>query len=257
MRKRKIALFANNKAGIEIAKFFGDSYFDEVGVIYLTAFNDETDKKIINSSKLENRKIFYGNEILDSKDHINWFQEQNFDAIVCVYWPWILKPEIFKYAKKTINFHPALLPINRGWYPHVHNILNKSPAGVTLHEISKGADEGNIWVQKKVEISPYDTAKSLYLKLQDEIIKLFKKNWELIITNKIESREQDHTQANYHSKSEINDLDKIDIDGDMSIREFIQLLKARSFGDLGFAFYEDQKTKVFLNLRLSDTKDFD
>ena len=175
MRKRKIALFANNKAGIEIASFFGNSHFDQIGALYLTAFNEETDQKIIKNINLESGKIFKGKEFLDSPDHIIWFQSQNFDAIVCVYWPWILKPEIFNYAKKTINFHPALLPTNRGWYPHVHNILDKSPAGVTLHEISKGADEGNIWVQKKVQISSLDTAKSLYLKLEHEIISLFKK----------------------------------------------------------------------------------
>ena len=78
-------------------------------------------------------------------------------------------------SKKTINFHPSLLPSYRGWYPHVYNIIENTQSGVTLHELNESADTGKIWIQKKVNQIPTDNAKDLYKRLQFEIVKLFKK----------------------------------------------------------------------------------
>ena len=77
--------------------------------------------------------------------------------------------KIFNLSKNgCINFHPALLPTNRGWYPHVHNILDESPAGVTLHLIDEGADTGPILVQKTIDVEPTDTIDNVKAKIQDK-----------------------------------------------------------------------------------------
>jgi methionyl-tRNA formyltransferase len=63
----------------------------------------------------------------------------------------------------------------------VYNIIQGTKAGVTLHEIANSADTGDIWNQKEVEVKITDTAKSLYERLQLEIVNLFIENWANIV----------------------------------------------------------------------------
>ena len=67
---------------------------------------------------------------------------------------------------------------------------------------------------------------------------------------------QDNSEGIYHKKKELDHLDHLDLDNQIRIKDLINILRARSFGDLGFAFYHDNGEKVFLNLRLSDSIHF-
>jgi methionyl-tRNA formyltransferase len=75
----------------------------------------------------------------------------------------ILKEKIFKAPKYgCINFHPALLPLNRGAYPTNWIILNnRHKTGITFHFISNGIDAGPIIEQYEIPLSGYETAKIL------------------------------------------------------------------------------------------------
>jgi len=130
-------------------------------------------------------------------------------------------------------------------------LIDNSVSGVTLHAIDKNADTGPIWVQKEVSIIPTDTAKTIYLRLQKEIVTLFKENWNLIKNDIIKPVKQVEDNAVYHAKNEINGLDRINLSKVQTIRETINFLRARSFGDLGFSHYEDDGKEIYINLRLS------
>ncbi len=41
------------------------------------------------------------------------------------------------------------LPFNRGAHPNFWSFMEKTPSGVTMHEINSGIDKGKIIVQKK------------------------------------------------------------------------------------------------------------
>jgi methionyl-tRNA formyltransferase len=75
----------------------------------------------------------------------------------------ILKEKIFKAPKfGCINFHPSLLPLNRGASPSNWIILNNQlKAGITFHIISKGIDAGSIIEQYEIPLSGYETTKIL------------------------------------------------------------------------------------------------
>lgn len=65
-----------------------------------------------------------------------------------------------------VNIHPALLPMGRGAWPMPLVILNKmKETGITLHLVAQGFDEGDILLQKRVEVSPTDDLSSLMDKL--------------------------------------------------------------------------------------------
>ena len=74
---------------------------------------------------------------------------------------------------------------------------------------------------------------------------MFSDNWPDIRSGKIVPWQQSTDGAIYQKKSEIKNLDKLDLDNIASAKGLITILKARSFGGLGFAYYED-KGKQFI-----------
>ena len=64
------------------------------------------------------------------------------------------------------------------------SIVDETPAGVTIHFIDENIDEGDIITQKEVLIKPNDTGESLYTKLLETTINLFKDKFYYIL-NKI------------------------------------------------------------------------
>tara|TARA_A100001015_G_C14768323_1_gene624203 strand:- start:18 stop:776 length:759 start_codon:yes stop_codon:yes gene_type:complete len=251
---KKIILMANDLPGYEVAKHIINSG-DTILRVYL--HNNENLKygdEIIKVSQCDD--IFTADD-LKNEEHVDSLKKLNADFIVTVFWAHLLKPNVINSVKDTVNFHPALLPINRGWHPHVHSIIDGSPLGVTLHRIDEGIDTGAVWVQKEVHLSEFDTAKTIYHRLQNEIIDLFKNNWIKIKNGEIIPINQDETEAIYHSKFEINEMDVIDLSSNISNESLIRKLRARSFGNLGFAYYVENGKKVYLNIRLSDTHKFE
>ena len=257
-RPTSIALFANHNVGLEVAKFLATrSPNDQVCALFLTGEQPMNDKRIAKATGIKEERIFTGRDSLMEAETIELFRNQTFDVIICVYWPWLLKDEIFTSVAKTINFHPAFLPINRGWFPHVHSLIDGSKTGVTLHKIEDGADTGPIWAQKEVEIKSTDTAKEIYDRLQDEMVILFREKWEDIRDNKLIAVPQDESRANYHAKSEIEELDLIEPMRSYKAEDLINRIRARSFGKRGFAYFEVNGERIYIKIDLATSSNFE
>jgi methionyl-tRNA formyltransferase len=251
---RKIALFANGNVGLAVAKYLASSG-DEVKILYLSNQYPESDHKIrVALSGIKDLKIARGDIRLDLASNLELIKETKVDALITVYWPFILPNQVLDLIELTLNFHPALLPTNRGWYPHVHNILNGSLAGVTLHKLSERADEGDVWAQKEVTTYPWDCAGDLYNRLQEEITELFIEKWPSISNNLIAAIPQGVENQSYHSKKEIEGLDRIDLDQLYTGSQFLNLLRARTFGPRGFAFFESGEDKIYIKIDLERVK---
>jgi phosphoribosylglycinamide formyltransferase-1 len=79
---------------------------------------------------------------------------------------------IQKFPKRIINIHPALLPKygGKGMYgPKVHEavVANKeTETGISIHYVNERYDEGEIILQKKIAVSPGDTAEEVAVKVK-------------------------------------------------------------------------------------------
>jgi methionyl-tRNA formyltransferase len=92
---------------------------------------------------------------------------------------------------RIINLHTSFLPYNKGADPNIWSFVEKTPQGVTIHEIDEGLDTGNILLQKLINLDPNkETLRTSYEKLHKEIQTLFKNNWQLIKANEITPFEQ-------------------------------------------------------------------
>ena len=254
---KKLAIFASHRTGFEIIKHLMDVKSSEISFIFLTDINDiyaerishftQSDKFVDQSIKIEYGKDSWRTYIEELK---------NIDAILTIYWPWILPEESYENAQITCNLHPALLPENRGWYPHVYNIINNTLPGVSLHKLEKTADTGDLWVQKKVPLLHTDTAKEIYIRLQDEIIKLFKENWPKILKGERSAKPQNHQSATYNTKNSLEAIDYIQSDQLYIAEDLLRLLKARSFGQKGFAYTINKGRRTYYKIEVSDSEDF-
>ena len=68
---------------------------------------------------------------------------------------------------KTVNSHPALLPL----FPGAHAVRDALAAGATktgttIHWVDAGVDTGEIIAQEEVEITPSDTEESLHERIK-------------------------------------------------------------------------------------------
>lgn len=244
-----IIIFGESYLGLEIANWIAETNTDETIEIVL-ATSGPQDPSV--SARL-NQMITNLGEVDKNKSTViaQEFAKVNNFLITC-YWPWILPEQSFKdFGDNTLNFHPALLPKDKGWYPHVHQIRNDSVSGVTLHQLSQEADSGNIWVQKKV-ILPFPItageARDLLLK---EITSTFKQNWWEIYTKKIIPVAQSGT-GNYLKKNAVDVLNSINLNEKLSFEEFIRIVASRNLGKRSFFSIEGTEGRKYVHMSFSD-----
>lgn len=249
-----IALMANKIVGYKIAEYLINEN-ENIKYLFLPGLDSSSEESIARLFDKGDVKIFQGERIHDQNEVFN--QIEDVDYIITVFWPYILKKNILNLAKKgTINFHPALLPKNRGWYPHVFSFIDSSPAGVSIHQIDEGIDTGAVWAQKEVEIEETDTSYELYEKLQHEIVELFFTNWPKIKKNLITPKPTSLSDGNYNSIHRVDQYDELHLEQEYKLKDILNILKARSFGNKGFAFYKKNNEKFYLNLSISKTNNF-
>lgn len=243
----KIALFATGNPGLAVSDFISQSG-DRVELLFLAGQNVEADSEIeraLRNSPLTVR----GEDCRDENLLSQLFSDYKVEAIVSVYWPWIIPQIVADSVKLTVNFHPSLLPYGRGWYPHVHNIIEGTKAGVTLHEISTPVDSGRIWAQREVEVSVTDIASDLHARLQKEIVEMFIENWQVIKDGGLTPTVQSGSSV-YFPKNAFDESDELKLDQTTTVRDVINRLRARSFGGRGYShFYSDGK-KISVSISL-------
>lgn len=248
-----VALLANDLPGLRVSEYLRERG-DEIVAVYLHAPERRRLGDEIVAASGCGPDAVHEADALGDPAQVARLAALRPDFILTVYWAHLISPDVIAAAGRgTVNFHPAMLPVNRGWYPHVHSIVDGSPTGVTLHAVDAGADTGPIWAQREVPLTPYDTAGTIHARLQDEILALFRETWPAIVSGALAPVPQDHARAVHHDRSEVAGLDELRLDDVMRVGDVIDRLRARSFGDRGFAWYEVDGQRVYVNLRLGRT----
>jgi len=104
----------------------------------------------------------------------------------------ILKPKtIEKFKRPVVNLHISYLPWNRGSDPNLWSFLEKTPSGVSIHQIDEGIDTGPILAQVQVDQDlEKGTLASSYEKLVGEIEILFFRILPAILNQEIQPKAQ-------------------------------------------------------------------
>ena len=245
----KVVLLTTGRLGNLVLEYFEEIQQPLAGVVSLKDQNVEYLEGIIEkSAKCENRIVI----VDDPKDTKKILNEWYPDLILSVYWPFILSKEVINIPKEgIINFHLSLIPFNRGANPNVWPIIENTPAGVTLHFIDENVDSGEIIVQKEVEISITDTAETLFIKLNEQMIKMFKEEWPKIISKEIKPFRPDLNRGTFHLRKDFESLKEIDLKKKVLPLDLINHIRAKTFNDKKGAYFLYEGKKVYLKIELT------
>jgi len=124
------------------------------------------------------------------------------DLLLSAGYPRIVPPSLLSTLPRGgLNVHPSLLPRYRGVSPVFWQIAAGEPqAGVTIHRMTAGADEGPILSQRRTPIGERDTAGLLFLRLARLAAPLVTETLDRLARGPVPELPQDPAEACSHPR---------------------------------------------------------
>ncbi len=143
---------------------------------------------------------------------LTWLREQGFDTrlledpltaghlekadpclVVSYNYRHIVPEEIIRLLPgRMINLHISLLPWNRGSDPNVWSIIDRTPRGVTVHQLARGLDTGDVLLQQETPpAGDDDTLASTYEELNHAVTGLFREGLGDLLSGSCHPRPQE------------------------------------------------------------------
>ena len=137
--------------------------------------------------------------------NLNLIKLDKYFCIISFGYQSIIKQNIISKLKKPIlNLHIAFLPYNRGAHPNYWSFIEKTPIGISIHEIDHGIDTGKLVLRKKIMFKNIKnkTFQDTYNILKLSIEKLFIQNYYLLIEG-LYKAEKLNLKGTIHYKKEL------------------------------------------------------
>lgn len=247
----RVLLLANNWVGWKVADWLAGQCDTIVGLVIHPTSRRRYGAEILEAARCAPEHVFDGSLLRDPAVLAS-IGTLGADVAVSALFGYVLRPDFLGlFPRGVINLHPALLPYNRGQYPNVWSIVERTPAGVTLHYVDEGIDTGDVIAQKLVPVEPVDTGESLYRKLEAASFELFREVWPLVRAGTAARVSQSRAEGTTHRTSDVSKIDRIDLERTYSARELIDVIRARTFPPYRGAFFVDRGRRVSLRLALA------
>jgi len=138
----------------------------------------------------------------DNKEEYEYLKKLDADIAIVVAYGQIIPKEFLSLTKKGfINIHASLLPKWRGAAPIQRSIMNlDKETGVSIMKIGEKLDTGPVCNNYKIEIENHDNNETLSEKLSSLAAEKILDNIDNILEDKLEFKEQNHSEATYASK---------------------------------------------------------
>lgn len=185
------------------------------------------------------------------KEDCNAIIEANYDLVISAHCKQLF-PSQLTNGVRCVNVHPGFNPFNRGWFPQVFSIINKLPAGATIHEIDEQLDHGGIIAQETVPSYAWDTSIDIYNRVLEKELQLLRENLPSIIANTAIATAPKE-EGNLNLKKDYNDLCELDLSKKQTVGSTIDLLRALTHGEYQNAYYIDVASgkKVYVSVSLN------
>lgn len=141
-----------------------------------------------------------GDQVVHTEERFDasLIHEEQIEYLVSYGYQFLLGDDILSLLpQKAINLHISYLPWNRGRDPNFWSFFDKTPKGVSIHQIDHGIDTGNVLAQITIEFGLDETLTSSYFKLRREIEKLFSATWKNIRSGHLKGKPQPRA-GSYH-----------------------------------------------------------
>ena len=240
----RLLLMADGSVGREIASFLMRSYPGDISLLVTSEPNE--------ISRLAEENGIPVTTYLSDEELMNQF-DRGFDLGVLAWWPYLLKPRVLAMPRLGfINTHPSLLPHNRGKHYNFWALVEQAPFGVTLHRVDAGIDTGDIVAQSAIDYDWCDTGKTLYIKAQEEMVKLFSTHYPVLRAGSLAGVPQNAEEGSSHLACEIEPASRLDLEGSYRCRDLINLLRARTFDGHPGCWFEDSGRRYEISISIRE-----
>lgn len=195
------------------------------------------------------KKVFIATSRPIGEDCIRWARQnlppsftlindmEDSDIIISVLYEKLISGDILK-GKTCFNFHPGILPEYRGAGAYSWSLINsEEKAGITLHLLDNGIDDGDIIEIREFLISSKDTAYSLCLRGTKLIYKMFKDWFEDLLKGNYEAHPQSNKNMGLYLRKDLH-----------KAKDLTRYIRAFYFPGKEGAFYlNNSGDKVYLN----------
>lgn len=219
----KILVFVGKEVGLECLNFLVGFFQEDEYTILV----HPEEKEITDFLRTRGISFYY---LEGGLKEVNLKENFYFDWLLNLWGSHILRGETLSKAKKSLNIHPSLLPYCRGRDPIVWALRYRLPAGVTLHSITEGIDEGPIWVQEEVPYSTETTGKDLYQRCLEKSKEIFKGNWGSIRSSQTPPFPQGEIKnSKTFKRKDFLREGKLDLDENSLLKDFVYKALAHEF----------------------------
>lgn len=249
--KRKIVFFGNNYVGREVlSSLISSGNTPAITVMHRrerSYYFDEIHELAASSGTA---LLFY--DQVRTAEGLNQIREAGPDIGISAYYGYILEPELLDlFPMGVVNMHGAHLPWSKGRNPNVWTIVDRVPAGVTLHLMDSQVDTGPILAQRQIELTPDMTAKDLYACMEQTMLKLFADTIPDILAGRITPKPQTQEQGTFHRGSELDRLKKLDLDEVMPVGRILDILRACTFPPFPGARFTVDGNEYDVNIQIT------
>lgn len=151
----------------------------------------------------------------------------------------LIKPERFA-SSRLFNMHFSKLPAYKGMFTSAFPLLfGEKESGVTLHQIDRGIDTGDIVAQRAFQLPPDMTARELYGVYLNEGLALFKDSISSLIEGKFDLTPQTASGSSYYSRSSLN-YSNLRIDLNKTAQEIHNQIRAFAFREYQLPLVHNQ-----------------
>ena len=165
------------------------------------------------------------------------------DIICSVYYRYIINDDVIESVRgKIFNLHPSLLPEYKGCSSLTWAMINNEKyVGFTYHYLTSEVDCGNILLQMKLEIEPFDLQNTLYKRVMFESLKYFKDVVRMVLEEDAGTFQDDNMGKYYKRGCPL----KGEIDDAWDSEKIKRFIRSMVCPPLPYARYNGREVKTF------------
>jgi methionyl-tRNA formyltransferase len=199
--REKIVFFGTSHVCLPFLELLVEQYDIPLVITQPDAYGGRNRKKVIvppvKTFALEHNLDILQPETLKDDDAVQRITSLEPVLGVVISYGKLIPKRIFSIpAHNTVNVHFSLLPQYRGAAPVQRGLMNgDTVGGISIFQLAKKMDAGDIWAQKEMNILPDDTTETLWERMSREGAPFLVDTIEAIINGKISKSPQDHEKA--------------------------------------------------------------
>ena len=244
-----VICFVNNRLGCRAVELLARRGEEIAAVVLHPADRRRFGDEIIAAARVPRTRTFDASRLREPAV-VDALAALGADIGLSVLFGYRLEREVFAmFPKGCFNLHPSLLPFGRGADPNAWAIIDREPAGATLHWIDAGIDTGDIVAQRPVAVEPTDTGESLYRRLEAASLDLLAECWPAIAAGNA-PRQPQGTGGSSHRRADLRGAERLDLDARYSGREWLDRLRALTFPPHPSAYFEEGGKRIRIRVEL-------